>query len=285
VRHAPLCRMASLNGWWLAVAFQVCLACGGTTRDASGGAGSTGGTSAGGSRQGVPEGGAASGGGPLATGGIPSCTADDGRVPESLKHCLVDADCTMLRFPTCCGASIVLGVSQGHTCTPAPASCSLLPCPEMAYDSAEDGNDESSGRIKLACEMTGDGKSGSCRTRVVVDPDATPCGSRLCWGEFGICVHPSPSLGGPAPPCVAPIDGGACPPGSSMQPTCGGRSGGGCVEQYVPPQPRCISFLSACKNGITCSCLAISARDVCGPSEICQRTEGRRDVYCVNVAP
>jgi hypothetical protein len=67
-----------------------------------------------------------------------------------------------------------------------------------------------------------------------------------------------------------------------MQPTCGGRPGGGCVQEYVPRLPSCVALPSSCTPGFTCSCLPT---DVCGGGgNICQRTQGR-DVYCVNIAP
>jgi hypothetical protein len=227
----------------------------------------------------VGKGGASFTGGAGGTGGVP-CLGDDGKMRQSLKVCNVDGDCTTIALKSCCSA-LIAGIARGKTCSnEAQQTCPLTPCPPIA-DTAEDGTSTDQGTVEARCARVGDGGSGVCRTVVVQHAAEIPCGAATC-AAGSICVHPATSLGGPAPMCVAPLDGGACPAGTSMQPFCGGHPGGGCVLTYVPPPPACIPTPPGCTAGLTCACVPSY---VCGGgANVCQTATGR-DVYCVNEAP
>jgi hypothetical protein len=223
-------------------------------------------------------GGAATGGG----GPGPACLGSDNMVRRELKYCNHDEDCSEVLIGSCCSGNLIAGVTRGKTCTPPDLQgCSQLGCPGSTNDSAEDGNTSTTGTIVVTCASVGDGGSGECRTQVAPQFSRIPCGTAIC-GLGMACLHPPTSVGGPAPICVEPLDGGACPAGTAMQSFCNGRAGGGCVAVYTPPPPSCIPVPPACAEGVTCACFSPS---VCGGgANVCNGVSGR-DVTCVNLAP
>ena len=89
------------------------------------------------------------------------------------------------------------------------------------------------------------------------DSASFACGKTICSGTE-LCVHQC--CGGVPPPCLRVPDGGACPPGTTFEPTCGFGAPGCRPDPCTPPPPFC----------------APSGDNMCGPPQ-----PGTRDVTCV----
>jgi len=100
------------------------------------------------------------------------------------------------------------------------------------------------------------------------------CGGGVtCYGT-DICVIVN-GCGGPVN-CQDTIDGGQCPPGSTLNPDCPtGRPG--CVPDCTNPPPTCAPKPASCTAGITCGCLPAGFCPIGG----CTQAEGRV-AFCAN---
>jgi hypothetical protein len=100
------------------------------------------------------------------------------------------------------------------------------------------------------------------------------CGGGVtCYGT-DICVIVN-GCGGPVN-CQDTIDGGQCPPGSTLNPDCPtGRPG--CVPDCTPPPPTCAPKPATCTVGISCGCLPAGFCPIGG----CTQAEGRV-AFCAN---
>jgi hypothetical protein len=101
------------------------------------------------------------------------------------------------------------------------------------------------------------------------------CGGATCQSSE-ICVHPGCG-GGPAV-CEPVPDGGQCPSGWTLQPTCPNVGGPGCVPPpCTPPAPFCKPLPASCSGTPSCTCL---------PFDFCGQNGGQcgiiqsRDVIC-----
>ena len=106
----------------------------------------------------------------------------------------------------------------------------------------------------------------------VVDGGSAPaggpsCGSSTC-AAGQLCIRPT-CVGGTAPPCLPPLDGGACPTGLTYASPCIPgllERGSGCtLPRCVDPPPFCIDLPAACGAKPTCGCL---------PYNVCQADGG-----------
>ncbi|HVU02690.1 MAG TPA: hypothetical protein VHE30_13105 [Polyangiaceae bacterium] len=255
---------------------------GGSAGDGSGGASgaSTGGASTGGASAGGSATGGVSGSGGVATGGsggVPnSCFRPDGSLSPGYTHCTTDSECGQRLVPTCCGSDLLVGMRSDSTCVVPGIDCGGLGCAKFLEPRTDDGNTVPEGSAADAwCD------NGTCHTRLVRDAGAPDCGGSTC-GAAELCIHPPTSVGGPAPECVPPVDGGACPPGTAYQAFCVGSASGGCVQVYVPPPPYCAGIPAGCGATVDCSCIP---QNLCGGgADFCQSVEGHT-VTCVNLAP
>lgn len=100
------------------------------------------------------------------------------------------------------------------------------------------------------------------------DETGVSCGDATCPADH-YCLTVS---GGPAPRCLARLDGGVCPPGT--QEGCGSVPGsdGGCLE--INTSTSCQSLPISCTSGDPCTCLC----GVPGSGSGCNATG--RIVYC-----
>jgi hypothetical protein len=98
--------------------------------------------------------------------------------------------------------------------------------------------------------------------------DGPSCGNTVC-ATAQLCVRPT-CVGGTAPPCLPPLDGGACPAGlvyaSSCVPGLPERGSGCTLPRCVDPPPFCIDLPAACGTNPTCACLPYN---VCGGGGMC----------------
>lgn len=124
----------------------------------------------------------------------------------------------------------------------------------------------------------GHGQDGAIDAVVAADggsasADGPSCGNTVC-AAAQVCVRPT-CAGGTAPPCLPPLDGGACPAGltyaSSCTPGVPNRGPGCTIPPCVDPPPYCLDPPAACGAKPTCACL---------PYNVCQSDGGASGGMC-----
>jgi hypothetical protein len=133
----------------------------------------TGGAASGGTADGGAAGGGTAGGGAGGTAGVRdagradgpgtggSCYASAGTIPGSAKACSDAIECKQQIVPSCCGASIVVGLNRSASCVFPTPNCTGLGCPVALWQKAEDGNStETGGVVEVRCQ------AGLCKTVV-----------------------------------------------------------------------------------------------------------------------
>ena len=105
------------------------------------------------------------------------------------------------------------------------------------------------------------GQDSAIDADVVVDggsasTEGPSCGDTVCTAAQ-LCVRPT--CGGGTPPCLPPLDGGACPAGRIYASLCVPglpERGAGCTfPPCEAPPPFCIDLPAACGAKPTCACL------------------------------